>query len=208
MCFWFRLSRTEPALVQVTNLLGGGMEVEGTLTVLAEIAIAIAGFSGIVAGVSRGAGSEWTVAERLSLSMLLQISLSVAFFSLFPLVLASSDIDSTYVWQISSAGWLVSVVASVSFALRRFVAMLKGTPSPPPGGSRLFATVALGGVTLAIGVQVANTILLCVPWPHLSALLWGLVVSASLFARLLRGRWNVERPAAEQGTAADVAHRP
>ena len=97
------------------------MEVEGTLTVLAEIAIAIAGFSGIVAGVGRRAGSEWTVADRLRLSMLLQISLTVAFFSLFPLVLASADIDSTYVWQISSASWLVAIVVSFSFARRRVI---------------------------------------------------------------------------------------
>ncbi len=172
------------------------MEVDGTLTVLAEIAIAIAGFSGIVAGVSRRAVSEWTVTDKLRLSMLLQISLSVAFFSLFPLVLASADIDSTYVWQISSASWLVSIVVSISFALRRFVAMSGGSPSLPSDANRLLVMVVLGGITLAIGAQVANTIRLCVPWPHLSALLWGLVSSALFFARLVRGIWIVERPAA------------
>ena len=60
------------------------MEVEATLAVLAEIAIAIAGFSGIVAALSRRTESEWTALDRIRLGMLLQISLVGALFSLLP----------------------------------------------------------------------------------------------------------------------------
>ena len=162
------------------------MEVEGTLTVLAEIAIAIAGFSGIVAGLSRRSELEWGDLDRVRLGMLLQSSFVVAFFSLLTLVLASTDIDFATVWRISSAGWLAYMGVSLILSWRRYRVLRGDAGSLPPEASRPLLMVLLIGAAFSIGAQLANTISLGVPWPHLAALLWGLVAAAMFFARLVR----------------------
>ena len=60
------------------------VEAASTLEVLAEIAIAIAGFSGVVTALTIHT-SQWSELDKIRLRLLLQASFATAFFSLLPL---------------------------------------------------------------------------------------------------------------------------
>jgi hypothetical protein len=73
-----------------------------TFRTLAEIAIALAGFTGIVAVLGRRVRGEWTPLEWARLRDLLLASLGVVFFAFIPELLYSVIPELPTVWRISS----------------------------------------------------------------------------------------------------------
>ncbi len=71
-----------------------------TLTVIASIAIAIAGFSGVVVALTGKTTERFDPVERLNLRILLQVSAEALFFSLMPLI-AHRAFDSDTAWRLS-----------------------------------------------------------------------------------------------------------
>ena len=63
------------------------MESGDILTTIAEIAIAIAGFSSVIVALSPKPISQWSPIERFNFRILLQVAAVTVFFSLIPLVL-------------------------------------------------------------------------------------------------------------------------
>ena len=63
------------------------MESGNILTTIAEIAIAIDGFSSVIVALSPKPFSEWNPIDRFNFRVLLQVAAVTVFFSLFPLVL-------------------------------------------------------------------------------------------------------------------------
>jgi len=68
---------------------------ESAPSTLAEISIAIAGFSGIVSVFSQRRSGAWTPAERARLIGLLFTSFSAVFFSVVPFVLLAIPISES-----------------------------------------------------------------------------------------------------------------
>lgn len=79
------------------------MEESETLRTLAEVAVALTGFTGIVAILGRRAGGEWSPLELLRLRMLLETSLGVVFLSLIPVLLLTLRISQGSLWRVSNA---------------------------------------------------------------------------------------------------------
>jgi len=71
-----------------------------TLTVIASIAIAIAGFSGVVVALTGRTTDRFDPVERLNLRILLQVSSEALVFSLVPLI-AHRAVDSDTAWRFS-----------------------------------------------------------------------------------------------------------
>jgi hypothetical protein len=164
------------------------METAGTLEVFAEIAIAIAGFSGVVVALSGTAKS--TVLDRTRLHMLLQASLMTAFFSLLPLVLFSTDLEPASIWGVASSCWILYMAVNLT-TLRRRV----GYTGPAPDTiSRHLLTFVFGGVALILVLQVLNAAVMRLAWPHLAALLWGLIIASLFFVRLILSIWSNGEP--------------
>ena len=70
------------------------MDVAETLVGITEIAIALAGFTGVVVAFgSRGEGA-WHPGDRLRLGFLLEASLTAAGFALVGLLLVSTDLSA------------------------------------------------------------------------------------------------------------------
>ena len=69
------------------------------LTVMAEVGIALAGFTGLVVVLGRRAHGDWTPAERTQLAILLQTSLAAVFFALLPLLIPRLPFPETAVWR-------------------------------------------------------------------------------------------------------------
>jgi hypothetical protein len=158
------------------------MEAEGILTALAEIAIAIAGFSGIVVALDRS-GQPWSELDRARLSMLLQVSLSCVFWSLLPIALHLANLPPTSVWLWSSGLWLAYMCAVLAHRLRRISRVAIPDEDPSVRWVLAFMFVTVG---IALVVQLANVVWLAQPWPHVLALLEGLLISCVFFVRLLR----------------------
>jgi len=71
------------------------------LALTAEIAVGIAGFSGVV--IVLGKGNSWTAQEQLSIWAILQASLGALVLSLFPIVLSQFLSESLVAWRVSVA---------------------------------------------------------------------------------------------------------
>ena len=88
------------------------------LRTMAEIAVALAGFTGIVVVMGHRALGTWAELELLRLKMLLITSLAVLFFSLLPLVLMTLNWTSNRIWTIcNSAIALTHLVGLASTGL-------------------------------------------------------------------------------------------
>ena len=168
------------------------MEAASTLEVLAEIAIAIAGFSGVIAALSIRT-SQWSDLDKIRLRALLQSSFGTVLFSLLPLVLFSTTLRSPTIWVIVSSAWLVYMgVSTIPFVLRA----TRKSDSAPDGLRRLPIALFLGIVGSVVVVQVLNVTTLRTAWPHLAAMLGGLIAASTAFLRLIQSLVSDESRAA------------
>jgi hypothetical protein len=150
------------------------------LTTLAQLGVALAGFSGIVSVLGTRASGEWSSWERTLLAVLLATSGGVILWSLLPLLLLASGLAEGRVWRLSSASWVVAQVAVLSHRVRQVV---RDRDTRTQGGVLVIAAF-LGGVS-ALVVQAVN-VWLAVAWPHLAAVTWYLLLSFLVFVLLLQ----------------------
>jgi len=158
------------------------MEAEGILTALAEVAIAIAGFSGIVVVLDRS-DQPWSELDRARFTMLLQISLSCVFWSFFPILLHLAEVPPASIWFWSSASWLIYMLISLGSRIRQRPRSERLFDDPSVKAVLAFMFV---GLAISVSVQVANVGWLRAPWPYVLAVLQGLLVACTFFVRLLR----------------------
>ncbi len=78
------------------------MEQADQLLTLTQVAIAIAGFAGIIGTFQFKEGERISVGDAIGLAMIVNTGLMSAFYSTLPLLLASFDIDDSLIWAISS----------------------------------------------------------------------------------------------------------
>ncbi len=153
------------------------MEAEDTLLTLAEVAVALAGFSGVVTAFQTR-GRPWSRFDSVRLWNLLRFSLALLFFSLLPLAwLAAGEspwVVCSAVFGLTAAG---QAIVSASFAIRR-----------PPGTQPVVAaSLAAGGLAAAIALSL-NTLGVLFERSftgYLVGLLWLVVASAVFFVRLV-----------------------
>lgn len=92
----------------------------GELLTIAELAVALAGFSALVTVLgTRAVGSDPRL-DAFGLRALVEISLLVAALSLFPLIPHKLAVPDETVWRISSVVYLFARAAGSFFSLRRF----------------------------------------------------------------------------------------
>ena len=160
------------------------MDPQDALTTVAEIAIAIAGFSGIAAVLGRRSEGEWAPYDVFRLRALLRISFGVVIFCFLPIVLSSASVAPEKTWALSSGAWLVCFSALLASDLREVRRITKLTGEPVERGS-----AALVG-SLAVGVfalHALNVLVIREAWAYLAGLVAMLTVPFSAFLRLLRG---------------------
>jgi hypothetical protein len=153
----------------------------GSFETLAQIALGIAGFSGVVVAVSdRPANEERS--DSLRILSLLVVSLSALVLALLPSGLALAEVSRARIWRCGSAA---SVVGSLAWALyfpRRMRKLPRAVLFPAP----ILALVGVLGV-LNLGVQLLNAAGL---FPRTAAsiyyfgIVWALLFSAVIFANV------------------------
>jgi len=163
------------------------MEAFETLRSISEVAIALAGFTGIVAVLGQRAGGQWGALEWLRLRMLLETSLGVVFLSLTPVLLHQLAALQGLIWRLGNglqalvhaAGllllyvrfrkldpsqwtpeerWLSSALVPISIAIVLFQASAASGSLAPYG----FFLYLLGLIYL-LGLSALHFVLLLVP---------------------------------------------
>jgi hypothetical protein len=154
------------------------------LTLLAELFIGIAGFSGIVVALS-GSSVASDPLDRFRVVSLLVIALGGAVFAAAPLVLADAGASPRLSWLIASGAYSVYLALNAAWLVRRRSTLPQAAlDSLHPvvwilvlGGSSIFAAALLAN---AIGWPFSNPAVV-----YLYSLLYALLVSCIQFVRLL-----------------------
>jgi len=155
-----------------------------------EVAISLAGFSGIVAAVGRRGAGQWTITDQVRLQILLTASGAVLLFAFLPFVLIDL-MDPALVWRVVSglmALWICAIVIyRYRQASREGIAKADGVP--------LFAGLSQFTNVLLL---VANTVWFASPPLYLIALLWNTAIAFMAFVSLLMDSWRQAPGAAQE----------
>ena len=102
------------------------MRPEEILPNLVELSIAVAGFSGVVAGIGSKRLSEWTPTAQLLFSALLVSTLATTALSVFAMVLLSTPLLPETAWATISATHAFVLIGIVWLRARQFRAAERG----------------------------------------------------------------------------------
>ena len=95
------------------------MDHRDTLLTLAEIAVALAGFTGLVSVIGHRHDDASRRVDWFRLRMMLEVSLRNAAFALLPLPLLDVVSSESTIWRLASGIYLVTVPAHVLFRRRQ-----------------------------------------------------------------------------------------
>ena len=154
------------------------MSEESSLIVIAEIAAALAGFSGIAAAFGQRQERSWSRLERARLTNLLNHSGIALFAALVPLVFAQREGFTPNLWRTSSLLW--AAFASIGIGIR-----LRWIVSQDSTGAIRFAHIALIGFCALLVFQLCNAFVWMLAWPYLLALVGNLGFAFVQFMRLV-----------------------
>ncbi len=150
------------------------------LTLSAEIAVVLAGFSGVVVSLQRRFEDPTAMAYS-RLWRLVETSLSSALFSVVPLLLAVFELGEAQIWALSSllfAAYLC--VLQVYFFARFWDLWHSAAVSWRFNGPTLAIQLGLIAALIANGMGGAPS-----AGPYVLAIVWYVMLSALVFARLL-----------------------
>lgn len=158
-----------------------------TLTGVAELAVALAGFTGVaVAFGSRDRGA-WHPGDRLRLHFLLESSLTAGGFALLSLVLLYSFPEAEYLaWVVGSFLWAAFMPWSLHSSRRRIQEnqLIHGDIDQFANGMVFFI------FALLVLVQIGNVFFWKTFAPLLGALCFNLAGAAMQFVRLIRSAFH------------------
>lgn len=162
------------------------MQGEDVLLTIAEIAIAFAGFSGIVVVFSRREG-QWTGADRVAFWEMISSSLMILMLALLPFLFHHAGLRHPAVW-----GWC-SGLAAAAFVVRGLHSVSNAARAGAFRAGNLFSVgtaFLVGGVLIAIGLicNAAGLVFERIFAPYLAALLFYLLVGCFSFWNLLTAR--------------------
>ena len=150
---------------------------DSVLTSVIQVAIAIAGFSGIVVVLGRRTEGVWDANDRIRFQGLLIGSFATMLFAFLPYILLSANIAQGPTWRISSG--IHAITLSVVAIIRR--RQLTATDSRLSGSD----VVALSVVAAVVAIQVVNSMTVGESWPYLTGIIGHLLVTFVHFVRLL-----------------------
>jgi hypothetical protein len=164
------------------------MDHEDILLTLAEVSVALAGFSGVVAVFGRRDPGTWSFADRFRFFALVHTSLSSLLLCILPFGLLAFNIPEEAVWRALSSLLVLYLIVVAVLSTRRLLAAAASergefTAIVMPVG------LAIGAATLALNIY--NVAVGAAFGPFLLGLIFLLVTSSFLFARMLVSAFGV-----------------
>lgn len=151
---------------------------ESILIVIAEISVALAGFSGIAAAFGRRQQRTWSGDERAKLANLLNHSGIALFASLIPLIFAQAGGFDAGLWMVCSLLWVFFASFGIGFSIRNLRRARR------EGGLETFPFSLAGFVALWL-FQVGNALIWQMAWPYFLALTGNLAFAFVQFMSLV-----------------------
>ena len=157
---------------------------ESALGSLIEVAIALAGFSGIVAAVGRRGAGHWSPVDQLRLRILLTAAGAALAFAFLPFLLIDV-MDPSLVWR-SCSGVHATFVFGILLYRFREVSVLDVTQAL---GKRAIAFMFVGAST-AFMVSLSNALWFASSSLYVLAIVWHVVSAFLTFVALLLDAWG------------------
>ena len=162
------------------------MDVVELLIGIAEIAIAMAGFTGVVVAFGSRSHGSWHPGDRLRLVFLLEASLTAAGFSLLALLALSSLGDTGLTWRLLSGLWFLFTGFSLWSSRRKIQNNMHEHEDVDRIANRLTTSFFL----VVMVLQLLNVLV----WHQLPAFLAAVILNLAgagmQFARLIRSAFR------------------
>ena len=158
-----------------------------TLIAITELAVALAGFTGVVVALSSKNKGGWIPADQLRLGFLLEAALTAAGFALLALVLLHLFPEAASVaWTTVSALWTLFMIRSLYSSHHR----IRENRAKHGDIDHFADRLVLGLFSLLILIQIVNVFYWREFAPLLAALCLNLAGAAMQFARLVRAAFR------------------
>jgi Mg2+/Co2+ transporter CorB len=160
------------------------MQPSEALSASAQIAVALAGFAGVVVAFRNRSLHEWSKIDKFRLRILLTNSVIPFAASIIAMVLSSTTLDSARVWQLCSIitfVMIINVAAIISRGYRRFS---REEFAAAGGSSIAFFSSSVVGVAVTL-LQLYNAITLKTFWPFFAAIATLLLLAILQFILLV-----------------------
>jgi hypothetical protein len=154
------------------------MQAFDVLSILAQLAIAITGFSGVVSVFSPNAGATLGNPAYVRLVSLLTASLSAFVLCVVAILLLIASIQEEIVWRIVSLLVALERAAWLSRFVRNRIVFLDA------GQTLFFFYIFSAGGAIAVLLASVNAAALGMFWPFAYCVVWYLIESSFVFVRL------------------------
>jgi hypothetical protein len=164
---------------------------DSALGIAAQIAVALAGFAGVVTAFRAQSIHEWEALDRLRLRLLLINSILPLALALFGLTLLSVQPPPNEIWRWCSGTALAVTLPgmwNVGQMMRSFAPAELAARQVHRAGFRFFGTLG----TLSILAQIYNVAVLNAFWPFFTG------IAVTLLAAMFQFMLMILRPAAEK----------
>ena len=150
-----------------------------TLYVVIQVAVAIAGFAGIVSAVQV---ERMRVLLTLRLFNLLSCSFAAMFISGFALVLMHAEVEPDSIWRVTSVLIVMVSVTGAVLSLRHVSAVRAKVPD---FGGILTGAVINVSMLINLGLLIWNAVVWAAFWPVLIGVFWPFGLACYSFTHLL-----------------------
>ena len=160
------------------------MEPGEALTTAAQIAVALAGFAGVVVAFRSSSLHEWSLLDKFRLWLLLGSALVPLFSCLFGMLLLTIKPTPVPIWRWCS-GFSLLLICIFGFLSRRRQSELGPAVIKEMGVYRyLFYVIAMLGMAVGL-LQAYNSLISGVFWLFYAAIMFQLAIGTFQFARMI-----------------------
>ncbi len=160
------------------------MEPGEALTSAAQIAVALAGFAGVVVAFRSSSLHEWSLLDKFRLWLLLGSALVPLFSCLFGMLLLTIKPTPFPIWRWCS-GFSLLLICIFGFLSRRHQSELGPAVIKEIGAYRyLFYVIAILGIAVGLS-QAYNALVSGVFWLFYAAIMFQLAIGTLQFARMI-----------------------
>jgi hypothetical protein len=169
------------------------LQATDSLTLLAQLSVAVLGFSGVVAVLGRRASGDWTELDRERFLGMVDCAVLALVLSLLPLPMLDAKFSEAMVW-----GWCSAIGALVCALVvaPRLITIASPSIRSNPAVSKLslvYGICALIAAPLLLALNAAGVVLSRTSTPYLVASLLVFGFAVLLFLRLLRAEVAARR---------------
>ena len=154
------------------------------LGIAAQIAVALAGFAGVVVVFRREAVHEWSDIDRLRLRLLLANSIMPLGFSMLGLLLLTIEPTPPGIWRWSSGILLIVTLSFGTATSKSFRRVTSQSAQRQRATKLMFFFFGVFGVATLL-LQLYNLGLLAAFWPFFAGIVYQLITAMVQFARMI-----------------------